>query len=117
MTYAELKNFVESCGVRFELNPRMEKTGDIVKNPETGRWEDETYQSGWFFGMNNIAGRSGKSEWQWVWFRCYDEELTDESYFYFEERYSMVNGRAYKGVREWLNAVATIERRMEKANA
>lgn len=27
------------------------------------------------FGMNNIAGKSGKSEYQWTWFYCYCEGL------------------------------------------
>lgn len=107
-TLAELKAFCEKNNVRYELNPRYAKDG--FYNIITGEYEK--VQVGWFFGMNNIAGRKGKSEWNWTWFESIGSEANDDTMFYFSERYSMVNGKSYKGWREDMAANETIERRM-----
>lgn len=106
-TLAELKAFCETCNVRYELNP---KYGTETYNPWTGEWEKPII--GYFFGMNNIAGRKGKSEWNWTWYEMVDIELRDDSLFFFAERYSMVNGKSYKGFNEQWNAEQTMARRM-----
>lgn len=107
-TFAELKAFCEKNNVRYEINP---KRSDKWYNPYSRQFEDCIL--GWYFGMNNIAGKSGKSEYQWTWFYCYAaEKPTDESKFFFEERYSQVNGKSYKSVREEIQAEDCIERRM-----
>lgn len=111
-TLAELKAFCETCNVRYELNPRYAK--DDIYNIITG--EFEKVQVGWYFGMNNIAGRKGKSEWNWTWFESFGSEANDDTKFYFSERYSMVNGKSYKGWREDIAAIETIERRMRPAH-
>ena len=107
-TFAELKEFCEKCNVKFELNP---KYGSEQYNPWTGEWEKPII--GYFFGMNNIAGRKGKSEWNWTWFEMVDFDLREDSLFFFCERYSMVNGKSYKGANELWNAEHTMNRRME----
>ena len=106
-TLAELKNFCEKNNVRYELNPMYAKNELKVF---TG--EFEKVQVGWYFGMNNIAGRKGKSEWNWTWFEAIGSEISDDTKFWFSERYSMVNGKSYKGWREEVAANETIERRM-----
>ena len=107
ITYKQLKEFTEKCGVRFELNPRYAKEGYYNLDGKYIR-----PQIGWFFGMNNISGRSGSSEYQWVWFSCLDDTLVDSSVFFFEERYSQVIGKSYTGWREGFRATDTIERRL-----
>lgn len=107
-TLAELKNFCEKCNVRYEINPAY---GTEFYNLSTGKWEKSIV--GYYFGMNNIAGRKGRSEWNWTWFQCWDAELKDDSMFFFSERYSMLNAKSYKGANENWNANQTIERRME----
>lgn len=112
ITYKELKNFVETCGVRHELNPKKSTYEGIDIVDGKIKFVEKEMINGFFFGMNNISGRSGKSEWQWFWFECYDQEITDDSTFFFVERYSMVNGTSNKGFREGMKAIDTINRRM-----
>ena len=107
-TLAELKSFCEKNNVRYELNPMYAKQEHF--NIVTGEYEK--LQIGWYFGMNNIAGKKGKSEWNWTWFKAYGEEANDETVFFFDERYSMVNGKSYKGFSEDFAANRMIERRM-----
>lgn len=108
-TYRELKAFAEKNNVKFEVNP--------IRIPyeyfdiEAMKHVTDYIEAGYYFGLNNIAGRSGASEWQWVWYKTTDREITDDSMFFFEERYSMVNGKAYHGVSEMLKAEMTIDRR------
>lgn len=106
--YKELKKFVEKCNVRHELNPRYSESEyyDCIDH------EFKRAQVGWYFGMNNISGRKGQNEWQWVWFTCWDDEVTDESVFFFSERYSQMVGRSYTGIKEDIRACEIIERRM-----
>ena len=108
-TLRELKSFCEKNNVRYELTKKMNRARFPWENEEN----DERYQVGWAFGMNNITGRSGKSEWQWTWFEAYGSELDDETGFFFTERYSQVNGKSHTGVRELIQAEETIERRMK----
>lgn len=108
MKLSELKTFCEKNSVRYEINA---KRSEKWYNPYSGEYEDCVL--GWYFGMNNIAGKAGKSEYQWTWYYCFDSEaLTDNSDFFFEERYSQLNGKSYKGCREAIQADETIRRRM-----
>jgi hypothetical protein len=107
-TLIELKAFCEKNNVRYELHKKMNRARFPWENEEN----DERYQVGWSFGMNNIAGRSGKSEWNWTWFESYGEELNNETVFFFAERYSQLNGKSNTGLRELIQAEETIERRM-----
>lgn len=114
-TFKELKDFCEKNNVRYELNAIYSKPYEYPAY-ENGKWVRKESRTllGYEFGMNNIAGRKGKSEWQWTWFEtifCVDE-IKDDDKFFFRARYSMVNGKEYKGWREDLNAENTIERRM-----
>lgn len=106
-TLSQLKAFCEKNNIKYELNPML---GHEYYNSFKGKWQRP--QIGWYFGMNNIAGKKGKSEWQWTWFECYDNEVKDDTIFFFSERYSMLNGRSYKGGSEMIQAEDTIERRM-----
>lgn len=119
-TLNELKSFCEKNNVRYEMNPLYSKPSmieQLVKD-ENGKIRFTMVEHrtliGYEFGMNNIAGKSGRSEWQWVWFEtigCFDEPK-DDTEFWFRNRYSMVNGENHKGWREEWNAENTIERRM-----
>ena len=119
-TLNELKSFCEKNNVRYEMNPIYSEPSwmeQLVKD-ENGniRFTMVEHRTliGYEFGMNNIAGKKGRSEWQWVWFEsiaCFDEPK-DDTQFWFRERYSMVNGETHKGWREMFNAENTIERRM-----
>jgi len=119
-TLNELKNFCEKNNVRYEMNPLYSEPiiiEQLVKD-ENGKIRFAMVEHrtliGYEFGMNNIAGKSGRSEWQWVWFEtigCFDEPK-DDTKFCFRNRYSMVNGENHKGWREEWKAENTIERRM-----
>ena len=119
-TLNELKNFCEKNSVRYEMNPVYSKPFMIEQlvRDENGKIRftlvEHRTHLGWEFGMNNIAGKSGRSEWQWVWFETIgcDKEVHDDTMFFFRNRYSMVNGENHKGWREEMNAESTIERRM-----
>ena len=119
-TLNELKSFCEKNNVRYEMNPLYSEPSMIEQfvEDENGNYKFRLVEHrtliGYEFGMNNIAGKRGHSEWQWVWFEtvaCFDEPK-DDTQFWFRERYSMVNGETHKGFRESFNAENTIERRM-----
>ena len=114
-TLSQLKSFCEKNNVRYEINAIYGKPYEILEYVD-GKFKSVEHRTllGYEIGMNNIAGKSGKSEWQWTWFEtigCYDEPK-DDTVFFFRERYSMVNGTSNKGWREAINAENTIERRM-----
>lgn len=118
-TFKELKDFCEKNHVRYETNPLYSKPTMVeqLERDENGKirlvFKEHRTLLGFEMGMNNIAGRKGRSEWQWVWFEtllCV-EELTDDCQMIFRNRYSMVNGCNHEGWREAVNAVKTIERR------
>ena len=88
-TYKELKQFVEKQGCVFECSK-----GDYSHH----------------FGINNPTGRKGASEWQWVWFESIGEELNDETIFFPSHRYSISNGKYYKGWQEKIRMEEIIER-------
>lgn len=98
-TFKQLKDFAEKNNVRFEVNP---KWSSEYYNYGEGKYMRDII--GYYFGLNNITGRKGKSEYQWVWFEAYDTELTDEVLFFFVERFSCVNGKSYKGLEERMRA-------------
>ena len=104
-TLKELKDFCSKNGIRYEL---IEKFGSEIYD-----FDGNTHRPimGWYFGMNNIAGRKGLSEWSWTWFESYEEKLNDEAMFFFEKGYSQVNGKTYKGWNEEFKAMHIIERR------
>lgn len=108
-TYKQLKEFCETKKVRYEVNP-------IYSDPWYNPYDMEEHRTilGFELGMCNIAGRKGKSEWQWVWFETLlcPEALEDDTQFSFRNRYSQVNGRNHRGWREAINADNTIESRM-----
>ena len=98
-TYAELLQYCKKNNLKYEVNAWYEKTDSIY-------FEDGKIEMGTYFGICNLANRSGKSEWSWTWFKCYDkkDDLKDDSYFSFVERYSMLNGKSYTGTKEWQRA-------------
>ena len=120
-TLNDLKSFCEKNNVRYEMHPIYSEPSwieQLVKD-ENGRIRFTLVEHrtllGYEFGMNNIAGKSGRSEWQWVWYEsifCSDEEPNGDTIFMFRNRYSMVNGENHKGWREEMNVENTIERRM-----
>jgi len=107
ITYKQLKDFCNKCNVRFELNKRLWDVNDSAEDPDNIR--------SYYFGMNSISGRSGKSEWQWFWFESIGKEINDDTLFFFVERYSMVNGSSNTNWREGIKAEDCIERRMKAA--
>lgn len=114
-TLKELKNFCEKNNVRYEINAIYGKPYEVLDYVD-GKFKYVEHRTllGYEIGMNNIACKRGRSEWNWTWFEtiaCF-EEPTDDTKFFFRERYSMVNGKSYKGWREDMNAEKTIERRM-----
>ena len=102
-TYSELIQYCEKNNLQFEVNTWYEKTDSIY-------FEDGKIEMGTYFGICNLANRSGKSEWNWTWFKSYDkkDELHEDSHFNFVERYSMVNGKSYTGVKEMMKAYMII---------
>lgn len=117
-TLKELKNFCEKNNVRYEINAIYGKPFDILEYKD-GKFKFVEHRTllGYEIGMNNIAGKRGRSEWQWTWFEtigCFkeSEQPNDDTKFYFRERYSMVNGKSNKGWREAMKVEDTIERRM-----
>ena len=115
-TYKQLKEFCETKNVRYEVNPIYSKPYEYLAY-EDGKavWKENRILLRYEFGMCNIAGRKGRSEWQWVWFEsilCF-QELNDNTKFLFRNRYSQVNGVNYKGWREKCKAEHTIELRMK----
>ncbi len=112
ITYAELKKFVEIKGNKFELNPiKSEYDGIDLVDGEIKSVKKE-YITGYYLGINNLACRKGKSEWQWTWFKTISEELNDDTIFWFEERYSMINGKSYKGTLMGIDAEESIRKRV-----
>lgn len=114
-TLKELKNFCKKNNVRYEINPIYGKPYEILDYVD-GKFKYVEHRNllGYEIGMNNIAGKNGKSEWNWTWFETFacDDEIKDDTKFFFRERYSMVNGISNKGWREAFQAERTIERRM-----
>jgi hypothetical protein len=114
-TYKQLKEFCETKKVRYEVNPMYSKPYEYLAY-EDGKvvWKESRTLLGFEFGMCNIAGRKGQSEWQWVWFETIlcPKELEDDTTFFFRNRYSQVTGQDHKGWREGINAENTIEARM-----
>ena len=119
-TFKELKNFCEKNNVRYEINPLYSRPKMIEQfvQGEDGKYSITMVEHrtilGYEIGMNNIAGKKGQSEWQWVWFETVlcPETLEDDTKFIFRNRYSQVNGENHKGFRESWQAEKTIERRM-----
>lgn len=104
-TFAQLVNYCEKLGLQYEVNKRYLDDDRYLP-------AEERCEFGCYFGICNLANRKGASEWSWTWFMCFDKksELTDESVFYFEERYSQMVGRSYKGWREAAKAEEAINR-------
>lgn len=107
-TLNQLKSFCEKNNVRYEINPRY--SDKEIYNFLTKKWDK--IQLGWYFGMNNISGTK-QGDFQWVWYEAITcQELSDETNFYFVERYSCAVGKSYKGINESWKAYKTITRRM-----
>ena len=107
ITLAQLKNFCEKNNVRYEINPLYYDCDRFLP-------VEEREIKGYEIGMNNISGKQGTSSYQWVWFECYTfggKQLAEDCEMMFRERYSLNNGKSYKGWRESWAAEATIERR------
>lgn len=102
-TYSELIQYCEKNNLQYEVKTWYEKTDSIY-------FEDGKIEAGTYFGICNLANRSGKSEWNWTWFKSFDkkDELHEDSHFNFVERYSMVNGKSYTGVKEMMKAYIII---------
>lgn len=87
-TYKQLTNYANAHGLRFEVH----KT-----------------ELGYELGINNLADRAGRSEWSWTWFECYDEEVNDNTEFFFRARYSMLNGKTYRSIDERIKVRRLLE--------
>lgn len=109
-TLKELREFCNKCNVRFEEHPIMKDLG--LFHFEDGELVKDLVCVGYEFGMNNITGRKGNSEWQWVWFETITENPGENDNLWFRERYSMANGKSYKDINNRMAANETIERRM-----
>lgn len=113
MKLQELRDFANTCNVRFEEHPIIEK-GEEYYNPFSKEWITPEYVVGYEIGLNNISGRSGNAEWQWVWFETWREEVDGDTEMFFRERYSCNTGFSHKSFREGWKAEDTINRRMNK---
>lgn len=104
-TFAQLVNYCEKLGLKYEVNKKFADNYRFLP-------EDERHEFGTYFGICNLANKKGASEWSWTWFSSYDNksDLTEESVFFFEERYSQMVGRSYTGWRERSRANEAIER-------
>ena len=110
-TYGELKGFVQRHGIEHECL-RMSKSYECMVE-QGGHMVPmkESTCKGWMFGMHNVAGKCGGSD-QWIWFRCMNgSDLTDDSPFFFEQRYSPSKNKAFRGVKERKAAYAYMDRR------
>ena len=108
-TLKELKDFCNKFGIRYEI---CERLGDETYDFVNGTWYRPVL--GYEIGMNNISGRKGFSEWSWTWFKTFtlpSEELTDDTHFWFDRRYSQMVGKTYKGWNEEFKAMHIIENR------
>lgn len=114
MTLSEIREFAKTCNVRFEEHPIIER-GEGYYNPFSKEWVTPEYVMGYEIGLNNISGRSGNAEWQWVWFDTIKEEVDDNTQMFFRERYSMNTGETHKSWKEGWNAEKTMMRRMNIA--
>lgn len=89
ITFADFQAFTERTGVRYEINPKADGCG-------------------YYFGICNPTQRTGRSEWQWVWFESFDNERSAGEVLFFAERYSMLTGKSHKGYNEaskWENLI------------
>lgn len=111
MTLAEIRNFAKTCNVRFEEHPIVHR-GEEYYNPFSKEWITPEYVVGYEIGLNNVSGRSGSGEWQWVWFETYKDKVDDNTDMLFRERYSMNTGTSHKSFREGWKVEKTIARRM-----
>lgn len=114
-TYGELKAFVEKVNAKYEMHPLYHVYEHY--NPFTGEWEKNKILIGYEFGIENIAGRKGASTYIYTWFQCDvigNEELNDNSTFFFRNKYNWASGREEKGVMVGINAEMTMERRMAR---
>lgn len=104
-TYSELISYCEKLGLQYVVNKRFADNYTFLP-------EEERHEFGTFIGICNLANRKGDSEWSWTWFSSYDNksELKEDSVFFFEERYSQMSGRSYKGWRERARANERIEK-------
>ena len=113
-TYKELKHFCETNNVRYEVNPLYSKPYEYPAY-EDGKcvWKVSRTILGFEFGMNNISGRKGRTEWNWVWYETLlcPKELEDDTKFCFRNRYNQAIGKNCKGWREEYKADMIIERR------
>lgn len=81
ITFADFQAFTERTGVRYEINPKADGCG-------------------YYFGICNPTQRTGRSEWQWVWFESFDDERSAGEVLFFAERYSMLTGKSHRGYNE-----------------
>lgn len=114
MKLSELRNFAQACNVCFEEHPIIRK-GEEYYNPFSKEWITPEYVVGYEIGLNNISGRTGVAEWQWVWFDTFKDEVDGNTEMCFRERYSMNTGKSHKSFREGWDAEKTINRRMNVA--
>lgn len=111
MTIKELRKFAKVCNVRLEEHQIVEE-GESYYNPFSKKWVTPKWVQGYEIGLNNITGRIGTADWQWVWFYTWKEEVNEDTEMFFRHRYSMNNGKAYKSCTEAFRAEQIIRRRM-----
>lgn len=114
-TYSELKAFVEKTNCKFELNPLYSEYEHY--NLISGEWETNKILKGYEFGIENPSGRSGISEYIYVWFEAFllsDEELNDDTPFFFRNKHNWASGKDERGVMTGIRCEGRMERRMAK---
>ena len=112
-TYKELKDFVIRHHLVHECYPVKNSYEKLQQEDgKIQRIRCETIR-GWLFGVHNIEGKKGTGQDEWIWFKCMNpvRELSDNSVFFFEQRYSETKNKAFRGTRERLAAYAAIQRR------
>lgn len=115
-TYAELKAFVEKTNAKYEINP-LYSTFSFFSFVE-GKEITRSTLVGYEFGINNVSGRKGIAEWAWTWFEftCLndDEELTEDSKFFFRNRYNAATGYEDKSLDGMIRAEQAMNNRMSR---
>lgn len=112
-TYSELKQFIEKTGCDFQCNPIVKEYEYFNPFAIESPIVKSSFVMGYRFGINNPTKRLGQASYQWYWFESIGEELNDDTKFYFEYRFSMINGESHKGWQER----AKINDRIEKVLA
>ena len=108
-TYGELKDFVRRTGVIHECVPMISSFTSIEGDGDRLSVRKDGVTRGFRFGMLNVDARRKMDSW--IWFRCADRTLREDSSFFFEQRYLPGRNKVLRGTKERAAAYAAIGKR------